>query len=167
MKHLCRVDASRRSLWRQTSWTRVCYVARNEDRRMFRPAKSLPVLSLMLLNVLAFAYITDSAIHAPPADYLNPTLPGLGIAYRFMDSVFNTSNSGEWIWRTTDARNTPRVDGVPGNLAFIQHEYSSTSPFNQNKTLMLLIHQAYFALHHGDGRYIRSLLQVCPSCAPR
>src|SRR5262249_36409072 len=99
--------------------------------------------------------------------YLNPTLPGVGMAFRFTDPVFNPSNTGEWIWRITDARNTPRVDGVPGNLTWIQHEYSTTSPFNQSKTYMLLIHTAYFALYDGDGRFIRTLLQVCPTCAPR
>jgi len=131
--------------------------------------RKLLVVCLLFLNTfLVLAYVTDSSIYPPPSDYLNPTLPGVGWPKRFRDPTFYRRKAGdEWIWRISDARNTPRVDGVPGNLTVIQHEYSTTNPFNLDESLLLLVHQAYFALHDGNGRFIRSLLQVCPTCAPR
>src|SRR5262245_44816711 len=129
--------------------------------------RGLVFLSLMLWCVWAVAYVTDLLIYAPPADYLHPTLPAVGTAFKFTDPVLNPASSGEFIWRITDARNTPRVDGVAGNTDWIQHEYSTTSPFNQNNSLLLLIHQAYFALYDGSGGFVRNLLPVCASCAPR
>jgi hypothetical protein len=121
---------------------------------------------VLVMAGLALAYISDSAVYPPPSDYLNPVLPAVGLANSYPDPTF-TSGSSDLIWRISDARNTPRADGVPGNLTVIQHEYSTTTPFSQDKSFLLLLHQAYFALYDGDGRFIRNLLLVCPTCAPR
>ena len=69
--------------------------------------------------------------------------------------------------RFSNATNTPRTDGVPGNLRWASHEYATTAPFNADNTRVLLIHQAYYGLYSTNGTLIRQLVQVCASCAPR
>ena len=82
---------------------------------------------LLFINGVALAYMTDTRIYAPPSDYTAPLEPRTGYAYRYRDPVFNpVSQSADWIWRATDARNTRDVNGT--NLKFITHEYSTTNP---------------------------------------
>ena len=128
--------------------------------------RKLIFISLLFINGIALAYMIDTQVYAPPVDYNNPLEPRIGYAYKYRDPVFNpVSQPADWIWRATDARNTPDANGT--NLRFITHEYSTTSPFNRDKTRLLLVHQSYFALYDGDGNFIRNLAPVCPLCAPR
>ena len=64
-----------------------------------------------------------------------------------LDPVFGTA-----IRRISDARHQPNsADG--GNLAFVVNEYSTMSPFSQDNSWILLVHQSYFALYDREGRY--------------
>jgi hypothetical protein len=125
------------------------------------------VLAVILLNaVIAFAYLTGSAVYGPPPDYRSPTRPPRGTAYT--DPVFNAARApGEWIRRISDAATTPAFDTSPDTLSWISHEYSTATAFNSDKTRALLIHQSYFALYDLAGNLIRRLPQICPLCAPR
>jgi hypothetical protein len=129
--------------------------------------KVLAVTYALLTTVLAFGYVTDSKIYPPPPDYATTQNPPR-VGKKFVDVNFHSPSSPpDWIWRITNARNTPRADGEPGYLTLITHEYATTSPFNSDRTKLLLIHQTHFALYNGEGKFIRSLLQVCPTCSPR
>lgn len=95
-----------------------------------------------------FAFVTDANIYFPPSynNFMPPVVGG-----KYTDPVFGTQ-----IKRITDATHTTDAyTGAP--LSFITGEYSTMSPFNQNNTLLLLIHQSYFALYDGSGQFIRSL----------
>ena len=132
---------------------------------MRAPIVSIFAALILLTAVTALAYLTDTAIYSPPADYLSPQLPPQGVTYT--DPVFNQSGPPDWLMRFSDAANTPRADGVAGNLKWASHEYATTSPFNADNTRVLLIHQAYYGLYSANGTLIRQLVPVCASCAPR
>jgi len=113
----------------------------------------------LLAPVGAFAYSIDHELRLP-VDYFTLVPPAVGHSY--LDPAFGTA-----IRRISDARNQPNSGGT-GNVAFIVHEYSTMSPFNQDDSRLLLVHQSYFALYDGDGRYQKDLpFDISASSEPR
>jgi hypothetical protein len=107
------------------------------------------MLALWLLApVAAFAHTTDREVR-PPVSYFTLVPPARGQSY--LDPAFGTA-----IRRISDARNQPNAADT-GNLGFIVNEYSTMSPFNQDDSRLLLVHQSYFALYDGEGRYEKDL----------
>lgn len=105
------------------------------------------------------AYLTDSNVHTPPSyfDWLPPEVGGLQ-----PDPVFGTT-----VKRISNALITPNA-GWPGTyLTFIITEYPTVSPFNNDNSRLLLMHQSYFALYDGSGRFIQDLLDVQSYSEPR
>jgi hypothetical protein len=102
----------------------------------------------LLVTAAALAHTTDEAVVRPVTyDVLVP--PAVGESY--LDPAFGTA-----IRRISDARHQPDAYNAR-NLDFIAHEYSTMSPFNQDDSRLLLVHQSYFALYDGEGRYLRDL----------
>jgi hypothetical protein len=107
----------------------------------------------------ATAWSADRAVRAP-VRYFTQVPPDPGQAA--LDPAYGTA-----VWRISDARHRPNAAGT-GPLAFIVHEYSTVSPFNQDDSRLLLQHQSYFALYDSAGRYVRDLpFEVAPSSEPR
>src|SRR6059036_1455886 len=114
-------------------------------------ARLLLAGALLLLSLdpeAPLACLIDQAEHVP-LDYLSFMPPSAGS--EFLDPVFGTR-----IKRLTDAVSTPDAAGT-GPLTTIINEYSTMSPFNRVNSLLLLIHQSYFALYDGEGHYLRDL----------
>jgi Tol biopolymer transport system component len=125
----------------------------------FRRSFLLSGALLILSSVAAFASVTDSAVHTPPA-YDTFTPPGKGASYN--DPVFGTS-----IKRLSDAMNMTNNAGS-GGLTSVGTEYSTASPFNSNNTRLILQHDSYFGLYDGNGAYLRDLpFAVNASTEPR
>jgi hypothetical protein len=102
----------------------------------------------------------QAAVRIPP-DYDSLRPPAAGGA-AFLDPAFGTP-----IWRISDAAGTRNADGG-GNLTWAMVEYSTMCPFNEDDSLLLLLHQSYFALYGSSGRYLRDLpLEVNASSEPR
>jgi hypothetical protein len=115
---------------------------------------------LILCIVLwTFALDNTTNIFFPPEyDTLIP--PQVGNSYN--DPVFGTS-----IKRISDAQNTGDSD-TGGYLTWITDEYSTVSPFNQDNSYIILVHQSYFGLYDGAGTYLRDLpLEISASSEPR
>jgi hypothetical protein len=107
----------------------------------------------------AAGWSTDQAVRAP-VRYFTHTPPAPGASAH--DAAYGTA-----VFRVSDARHQPNAAGS-GPLAFVVHEYSTMSPFNQDDSRLLLQHQSYFALYDGAGRYVRDLpFEVTPSSEPR
>ncbi len=120
---------------------------------------SLGVGLLALTASQALADLTGSEVHTP-VNYFTLVPPPAGQSY--LDPVFGTA-----VHRISDSRNQPNSADT-GNLAFINHEYSTMSPFNQDASRILLVHQSYFALYDGDGRYQQDLpFEISASAEPR
>ena len=117
------------------------------------------VACLLLGAVVASASLTDTLIRTPP-DYTTFLPPAVGKSYR--DPVFGTS-----ITRITDALHTPDIANV-GNLTWIENEYSAASPFNNDNSRLILVHQSYFGLYDGKGKFLGNLpLEINSSSEPR
>jgi hypothetical protein len=117
-------------------------------RTLASPAFSLNIMPTLQPSVLV------------PPDYDTLLPPSQGGS--FVDPAFGTS-----IQRISDAAHARNADGG-GFLTWIMVEYSTMSPFNQDDSLALLVHQSYFALYDSAGRYIRDLpLEVNASSEPR
>ena len=114
-------------------------------------------LALVPLRAATAAAAVDLEIHRP-VNYYDMVPPAAGQSY--IDPVFGTA-----IRRISDARHQPDSADT-GTLDFIVHEYSTMSPFNQDDSLVVLMHQSYFALYDGEGRYLRDLA-IGPGGEPR
>ena len=127
-------------------------------RAFWRGTLLLPAL-LAFSRLIAFAAVTDTGIHVPPAyDTLVP--PSAGDSYD--DPAFGTA-----IKRVSDAMATADSASRVG-LTSISTEYSTASPFNSSGSRLLLLHQSYFALYDGKGRYQGDLpLEVNAASEPR
>jgi hypothetical protein len=127
--------------------------------RSFGPVCVLVAVGSGLLTVPARAYVTDQSAH-PPASYDSFQPPNRGLSYQ--DPVFGTE-----IWRLSDALRTANTaDG--GSLTWVMDEYSTISAFNQDRSLLLLQHDSYFALYDGQGSYLRDLpYEIHASSEPR
>lgn len=107
----------------------------------------------------AVADLRDREIHAP-VNYFTLVPPPVATSY--LDPVFGTA-----IRRISDARNQPN-SADSGNVAFIVNEYSTMSPFSQDNSWILLVHQSYFALYDREGRYVKDLpFDISASAEPR
>ena len=117
-----------------------------------------PVFLLMVAGQ-AFAAINDSSVHLPLV-YRTMQPPVSGSAYT--DPVFGTS-----IKRITNALSTNNAD-TGGKLAWIVNEYSTASPFNNDNSRLILVHQSYFGLYDGNGNFLGNLpLEINSSSEPR
>jgi hypothetical protein len=114
-------------------------------------------LALVPMAAATAAATVDLEIRRP-VNYYDLVPPAAGQSY--IDPVFGTA-----IRRITDARHQPDSADT-GTLDFIVHEYSTMSPFNQDDSLVVLMHQSYFALYDGEGRYLRDLA-IGPGGEPR
>src|SRR5437867_5381239 len=116
-------------------------------------------LVLMIFAAAAFAYLTDTNVYFPP-NYNTFQPPAVGGSY--VDPVFGTT-----IKRISDALHTPDID-AGGYLPWISTEYSTMSPFNLDKSFIILDHFSYFGLYDGSGKYLRDLpIEVNTSSEPR
>jgi len=107
----------------------------------------------------AHAYLVDREVRLP-VNYFVLVPPAAGQSY--VDPVFGTS-----IRRLSDAPHQPNA-ADDGYLALIGNEYSTMSPFNQDDSRLLLVHQSYFALYDGEGRYQRDLpFEISAASEPR
>jgi len=114
---------------------------------------------LLMVAGQAFAAINDSSVHLP-AVYGTLQPPASGSAYT--DPVFGTS-----IKRITNAMSTDNAD-IGGKLAWIVNEYSTASPFNNDNSRLILVHQSYFGLYDGNGNFLGNLpLEINSSSEPR
>ena len=127
--------------------------------KLFRTILLSGSLSLIGSIETVFAQLTSTGIElAPNYDTLVP--PPVGVTY--VDPTF-----GSTIKRVSNALGTSNADGA-GNLTWIENEYSTASPFNNDNSKFILVHQSYFALYHGSGFYIHDLpLEVNASSEPR
>ncbi len=113
----------------------------------------------LLIATTAAAYLTDTLIHAPPA-YNTFLPPAIGATY--VNPVFGTT-----IKRLSDALHTLDASNV-GYLTWIENEYSTASPFNNDKTRFLLVFQSYFGMFDGQGNYLAHLpFEVSALTEPR
>jgi len=103
--------------------------------------------------------LTGTGIYSPP-DYNSFTPPAVGGSY--VDPVF-----GSTITRISNALGMPNADRG-GTLTWITDEYSTMSPFNNDNSRILLVHQSYFGLYDGAGVYLRDLpLEIGAASEPR
>ena len=117
------------------------------------------LLGLVCSSEGSFAYVSDAEVYAPLSyPYFVP--PKVGGSY--LDPAFGTA-----ITRISDARATPNAADA-GSVPFITPEYATVSPFNEDDSLLLLLHESYFALYDGQGRYLRDLpFEINASSEPR
>jgi len=107
----------------------------------------------------AQAQLSDACVEAAPAynTLLPPTAGG-----SYVDPVFGTT-----IKRVSDALNTHNADRG-GVLSWISNEYSTASPFNNDNSRFILVHQSYFGLYDGAGYYLSDLpMEISASSEPR
>ncbi len=120
----------------------------------------LGFVGLLVSTDPALAYLGDSGVHVPP-DYFTALAPEAG--RRYTDPTFGTT-----LKRVSDALVTPNLAFTGRNLIFIMNEYATMSPFNQDNSRLLLLHQSYFALYDGSGNYLRDLpLEINSRSEPR
>jgi hypothetical protein len=104
--------------------------------------------------------LTDTGLHAPPL-YESFEPPVVGGSYA--DPVF-----GSTVKRLSNALNTHSADGSGNNLTWITDEYPTACPWNSDNSLLLLVHQSYFALYGSSGLYLRDLpMEINASSQPR
>ena len=114
---------------------------------------------LLIAPDQSFAAGNDSNVHIPQS-YGTMQPPASGSSYT--DPVFGTS-----IKRITNALNTNNAD-TGGKLTWIEDEYSTASPFSDDDSRLILVHQSYFGLYDGDGNFLRNLpLEISASSEPR
>ena len=103
--------------------------------------------------------LTDSGVHVPPFyDILDP--PRVGESY--VDPVFNST-----INRVSNAPSMVNA-ASGGNLVWIEGEYSTPCPFNNDNSLFILVHESYFGLYNSSGVYLHDLpLEITSSSEPR
>src|ERR1035441_6793896 len=107
----------------------------------------------------AFAQLAAGGVELP-AGYNTFQPPAVGDTY--VDSVF-----GSTVKRISNALGTPNADGG-GRLTWITDEYPTMTPFNNDNSRILLVHQSYFGLYDGSGAYLRDLpLEISASSEPR
>lgn len=124
--------------------------------RTLRVAAGFLLPSLLAQPVLAAG--GDVASNPPAYETFLP--PPVGDSY--VDPAF-----GAPVKRVSDAAATPDASGR-GMLTAVSTEYSTASPFNSNGTRLLLLHQSYFALYDGKGRFQANLpLEVSAASEPR
>jgi hypothetical protein len=108
---------------------------------------------------LALAYLDDPGVY-PPINESIFVPPARGSGYE--DPAFGTT-----ITRISDALNTPNAADT-GTVPFIVPEYATVSPFNSDRSRLILVHHSYFGLYDGDGHYLRDLpLDITSSSEPR
>jgi len=130
-----------------------------EGATVTRPAVLLALAVCLLVPRGALADLVDQEVRLP-VNYSVLVPPPAGQSY--LDPVFGTA-----VRRISDARNQPNAGDV-GNLAFIVNEYSTVSPFNRDDSRLLLVHQSYFALYDGEGRYQQDLpMEISAASEPR
>ena len=118
------------------------------------------VACLLLGALAANASPDDTRILTPP-DYTTFLPPGAGRSYR--DPVFRTN-----ITRITDATHTTDFANSVRNLTWIENEYSTASPFNNDNSRLILVHESYFGLYDGKGKALGNLpLEMNASSEPR
>jgi uncharacterized protein (TIGR03437 family) len=125
------------------------------------PTGWMKVGSLFLLLVAgqALAAADDGSVRLALV-YGTMQPPASGSAYT--DPVFGTS-----IKRITNALSMDNADRG-GKLTWIENEYSTASPFSNDNSRLILLHQSYFGLYDGDGNFLGSLpLEVNSSSEPR
>jgi len=114
---------------------------------------------LLMMAGQTFAAINDNSVHFPLV-YQTMQPPASGSAYT--DPVFGTS-----ITRITNAMSTDNAD-TGGKLTWIVNEYSTASPFNNDNSRLILVHQSYFSLYDGSGTFLGNLpLEINSSSEPR
>ena len=121
---------------------------------------ALPIaLMLIVASGPAFSQITTGIVEpAPNYDTLLPPVAGA----TYVDPVF-----GSVIKRVTNALSTAN-HASGGNLTWIANEYSTMSPFNNDNSKFILVHESYFGLYDGVGNYLRDLpLEINSSSEPR
>src|SRR5262245_16283787 len=135
-----------------------------ETRQKTRRSRLLTVLilSFLFLSIsfrYTFGYVSNTTIYTPP-NYRTFVPPAAGGS--FTDPVF-----GSAIKSVSDATKMTRADSG-GTLPYVNPEYSSMSPFNQNNTRLLLVHFSYFGLYDGSGNYLRDLpFEINAASEPR
>ena len=114
---------------------------------------------VLLLAEHAVSYTTDASVSKAP-NYSTFQPPAVGSSYT--DPVFGTS-----VKRLSDALNTSNFDSG-GNLIFVNSEYSTVAPFNEDNSKILVAHQSYFALYDGSGTFLGVLpFEINASSEPR
>lgn len=117
------------------------------------------ITCLLLGAGLANTSPNDTRVRMP-LDYTTFLPPAVGASYK--DSVFRTS-----ITRITDATRTADDSNV-GNLTWIENEYSAASPFNNDNSRLILVHESYFGLYDGMGKFLGNLpFEINASTEPR
>jgi hypothetical protein len=119
----------------------------------------LVYLFVAVANV-AFGQITTAGIeNAPSYDSFTPPQAG---------SAYNDPKFGSRILRVSNAADTPNADRG-GYLTWIENEYSTANPFNNDNSKFLLLHESYFALYDGaTGLYLHDLpVEINASSEPR
>ena len=100
------------------------------------------------LTAVAFADLTDAAVHTPPS-YYSYEPPAAGGSYT--DPVFGTA-----VRRLSNApAMTDNAGG--GSLPWVMTEYSTMSAFNRDNTRFVLQHGSYYGLYDGVGNYLGDL----------
>ncbi|MGE0454786.1 MAG: hypothetical protein AB7O37_10230 [Vicinamibacteria bacterium] len=107
------------------------------------------VVALFVAGAAAARAQVVSPDVVPPPEYESFRPPVAGAAYR--DPAF-----GSRIVRVSDALDAWNA-ADEGTLTAIVHEYATMRPFNSDASRLLLIHQSYFALYDGSGRFLRDL----------
>ncbi len=110
--------------------------------------------------------LPDALIHSPPPLTPAPVVP-VGIpapGATYVDPVYGTR-----IMRVTDARNMTDATGSKPKLDWITNEYSTCCPFNQDGSLLLLLHESYFGLYTGaQGVFMGNLpFEISGGSEPR
>ena len=118
-------------------------------RKSLRGLLGLIFLALFPARYAA-AYITNKNVYVPP-NYNTFVPPAAGGSY--VDPVFGTA-----ITRISDAAHTTRAD-TGGSLPWIEAEYSTKSPFNEDNSKILLLEFSYFALY--DGVTLKRIKPLC------
>ena len=120
----------------------------------------LQVSSVLVISAgSAHSQLTTGIIERRPNyDVFIP--PAAGASY--VDPVF-----GSTIRRVPNALSMPD-NASGGNLPWIEPEYASVTPYNNDNSRFILVHQSYFGLNDGAGFYLRDLpLEMNSSSEPR
>lgn len=126
-------------------------------RHPIRPV--LLILWLVAAAGVANAQLTSTGVAVAPSynSFLPPTAGG-----SYIDPVFGTT-----IMRVSNALGMHNADRG-GFLSWISNEYSTATPFNNDNSRFILVHQSYFALYDGAGYYLRDLpFEISASSEPR
>lgn len=126
---------------------------------IFSFPRVLAVCLLIGFSGSSFAQSTVAGVQAAPS-YDNFQPPSDGGTYT--DPVF-----GSAITRVSNALATPNIDRG-GMLTSITDEYATASPFNSDNSRFILLHQSYFGLYDGNGKFLGDLpLEINSSSEPR